>query len=330
MGEKNVNKKEEFYLCKMSDIIEKIINSHMTSLEERDMLQRIKKMWYYSDKIRILRLMVVVVFVAGCAIVAQHQLQNIAGAVDTAYTGAESIDLEDMQAKLEDKKRLQEEKRLEQEKVEAEEEAAEAAANAVQALTDAESHMAEIKAIEASILPGQYPIMGESSIQVSQMVSYFYENGGSYPSQELGGGGAPDIETFCQIYYDEAVSEGVRPEVAFAQTMKETGWLQYGGDASIAQFNFAGLGTTGGGVAGNSFADVRTGVRAQIQHLKAYATDQNLNQECVDGRYDYVTKGCAPFVEWLGQNENPEGYGWATGPNYGYDIVDMINAMRTF
>lgn len=74
----------------------------------------------------------------------------------------------------------------------------------------------------------------------------------------------------------------MRPEVAFVQTMKETGFLQYGGDASIEQFNFAGLGTTGGGVPGNSYPDVRTGVRAQIQHLKAYATADPLAQECVD------------------------------------------------
>ena len=67
---------------------------------------------------------------------------------------------------------------------------------------------------------------------------------------------------------------------------------------------------------------------AQIQHLKAYATDEALAGECVDDRYSYVTKGSAPYVEWLGQKENPEGYGWATGERYGYDIVEMIHAMR--
>ena len=53
------------------------------------------------------------------------------------------------------------------------------------------------------------------------------------------------------MYYEEATAEGVRPEVAFAQAMKETGWLQYGGDMQITQYNFAGIGTTGGGVPGN-------------------------------------------------------------------------------
>ena len=175
---------------------------------------------------------------------------------------------------------------------------------------------------------GQYPIMGESDITVQEMADYFNESGEEYPAEELSEGGADSIETFCQIYYEEASAEGVRPEVAFAQTMKETGFLQYGGDASIEQFNFAGLGTTGGGVPGNSYPDVRTGVRAQIQHLKAYATTDALEQECVDDRYEYVKKGAAPYVEWLGQQENPEGVGWATGENYGYDIVQMIRDMQ--
>ena len=178
------------------------------------------------------------------------------------------------------------------------------------------------------IVEGRYPIMGTSGVTLNQMVSYYTQSGADYPGEILAEGGAPDIETFCQIYIEEAKREGVRSEVAFAQTMKETGWLQYGGDAKITQFNFAGLGTTGNGVQGHCFSDVREGVRAQIQHLKAYASDQELLSECVDSRYSYVTKGCAPYVEWLGQQENPEGYGWATGANYGYDIVKMINAMK--
>lgn len=180
---------------------------------------------------------------------------------------------------------------------------------------------------EEAVAAGQYPIMGESPVTVQEMVDYFNASGKEYPAEQLSEGGADSIETFCQMYYDEASAEGVRPEVAFAQTMKETGFLQYGGDASIEQFNFAGLGSTGGGVPGNSYPDVRTGIRAQIQHLKAYATSDPLIQECVDDRYEYVKKGAAPYVEWLGQQENPEGLGWATGDNYGYDIVNMIEDM---
>lgn len=178
------------------------------------------------------------------------------------------------------------------------------------------------------IAEGQYPIMGHTNITAEQMAAYFRQSGETYPAEALSPGGAPDIETFCQIYCEEAEKEGVRSEVAFAQSMKETGWLQYGGDAEITQYNFAGLGTTGNGVPGNSYSDVREGVRAQIQHLKAYATDEALSSECVDNRYSYVTKGSAPYVEWLGQQENPDGVGWATGKNYGYDIVKMIQEMK--
>lgn len=181
---------------------------------------------------------------------------------------------------------------------------------------------------EEVIADGQYPIMGQSSVTIEEMVSYFQAAGKPYPAESLTKGGADSIETFCQIYAEEAKAEGVRPEVAFVQTMKETGFLQYGGDASIEQFNFAGLGTTGGGVPGNSYPDVRTGVRAQIQHLKAYATEEPLVQPCVDDRYEYVQKGSAPYVQWLGQKENPKGAGWATAENYGYSIVEMISHLK--
>lgn len=151
---------------------------------------------------------------------------------------------------------------------------------------------------QETIADGQYPIMGDSRITVSEMVDYFQASGKPYPKEALSKGGAESIEEFCQMYYDEASAEGVRPEVAFVQTMKETGFLQYGGDASIEQFNFAGLGTTGGGVPGNSYPDVQTGIRAQIQHLKAYATAEPLNGECVDDRYEYVKKALPPM--WSG------------------------------
>ena len=123
----------------------------------------------------------------------------------------------------------------------------------------------------------------------------------------------------------------MRAEVAFAQAMKETGWLQYGGIVKINQFNFAGLGALDGNSSGHcaSFPDVRTGIRAQIQHLKAYASTELINNTCVDPRFDLVTRGCAPYVEWLGQKENPTGKGWATAAGYGTSIVTMIKKMKS-
>ena len=175
---------------------------------------------------------------------------------------------------------------------------------------------------------GVTSIMGTSAmgtnktIVVNKMVKMLQKSGKNYPTQALTKGNAPTIEAFCQIVYDEAVIEGIKPEVVFGQAMNETGYLQFGGDVKIEQFNFAGLGASGGGIAGESFKSVAEGIRAQVQHLKGYASTEALKQTCVDNRYKWVTKGCAPYVEWLGQKENLNGKGWATSKNYGMNLME--------
>ena len=166
-------------------------------------------------------------------------------------------------------------------------------------------------------------IMGTSSTSVEQMVKY-YNAHATYPAF-YAGTDAPTIEAFCQIYMEECAAEGVKAEVAFCQAMNETGFLKFGGQVSITQYNFAGMGATDDGAAGASFPNVRTGVRAQVQHLKGYASTDALNNACVDPRFAYLSKsrGCAPIVEWLGINENPAKKGWATSVNYGYNLRNL-------
>lgn len=179
-------------------------------------------------------------------------------------------------------------------------------------------------------------IMGTSQTSVAQMVRYYKANASGYDTFKakyegkydgsLAKGGASTIEQFAQIFYEEANAEGVKAEVAFTQCMKETGFLKYGGDVLPNQYNFAGIGATGG-VHGAKFKNVRTGIRAQIQHLKAYASTSPLKNACVDPRFNYVTRNTAPYVEWLGIKENPNGHGWASAKNYGYDIVGMVKVL---
>ena len=166
-------------------------------------------------------------------------------------------------------------------------------------------------------------IMGTSSTSVEQMVKY-YNAHATYPAF-YAGTDAPTIAAFCQIYMEECAAEGVKAEVAFCQAMNETGFLKFGGQVSITQYNFAGMGATDDGAAGASFPNVRTGVRAQVQHLKGYASTNALNNACVDPRFAYLSKsrGCAPIVEWLGINENPAKKGWATSVNYGYNLRNL-------
>ena len=152
------------------------------------------------------------------------------------------------------------------------------------------------------------PIMTTPTTSVDRMVSY-YKSNATFPTYyqehdtEIKASSNP-LQTFCQIFYDEAVAEGVDPGVVFAQAMKETGFLRFGGDVKIEQYNFCGLGATGGGAAGQAFGSVRLGVRAQVQHLKAYASQEDLKNAVVDPRFQYVTRG------------------WATASNYGYSIVN--------
>lgn len=167
---------------------------------------------------------------------------------------------------------------------------------------------------------GYTSIMGDSNTTLNQMVAY-YKSRATYPSF-YADSDAPTIEAFCQIYIEECQAEGVRADVAFCQAMKETGFLKFGGQVQIEQYNFAGLGATDGGAAGASFGSVREGIRAHIQHLKAYASTSALTNACVDSRYSLVTRNSAPYVEWLGISENPYGKGWATAKGYGYSIIN--------
>ena len=176
---------------------------------------------------------------------------------------------------------------------------------------------------------GVTPIMGSSDISgdkntvVNKMVKMYQKSGRTYPAAQLANGGAASLEQFCQIVYDEAVKEGVKPEVVFGQAMKETGYLQFGGSVKIEQFNFAGIGATDVDPKPASFPDVATGIRAQVQHLKAYACKENLTQASVDPRFSKVTRESAPYVEWLGAQENPNGRGWATDENYGISLMNQ-------
>ena len=74
---------------------------------------------------------------------------------------------------------------------------------------------------------------------------------------------------------------------------------------------------------GNSFDIPIKGVREQIQHLKAYASNERLMQTCVDPRFLYVARGPAEYVEWLGIQENPNGKGWAVDINYGIALMNL-------
>lgn len=136
------------------------------------------------------------------------------------------------------------------------------------------------------------------------------------------------LEQLAQIFLEEGEAEGVRGDIAFAQSLLETGFFTYGNIVLATQNNYAGIGALNGNSKGQAatFPDPRTGVRAQIQHLKAYASTEILNNPCVDPRFSLVLRGCSPYVEWLGASDNPKGKGWAVpGKGYGEKIIALLN-----
>lgn len=135
------------------------------------------------------------------------------------------------------------------------------------------------------------------------------------------------LEKLAAHFIQEGETEGIRGDVAFAQSLLETGYFKFGGIVLPEQNNYAGIGAVNGGSTGGaaSFPDPRTGVRAQIQHLKAYASKDSLVNACVDPRFSLVTRGSAPYVDWLGAADNPNGCGWAVpGAGYGAKIIALL------
>ena len=173
--------------------------------------------------------------------------------------------------------------------------------------------------LDGEVVVGGTPIMGAPETTVDKMVECYCSTRHEYPAAVYADKGASDIRSFCEILYTQSLSEGVRPEVVFAQAMHETGWLRFGGSVKAEQCNFAGLGAIDAQAGGACFPDVATGILAQVQHLKAYASKDALSQECVDPRFALVTRGRAPLLEDLNGR-------WAVpGANYGQSIARIVD-----
>lgn len=176
-----------------------------------------------------------------------------------------------------------------------------------------------------SVAEDKYPIMGPSNVSVGQLMNY-YNSVTTYPLYYAWAGtDAPTLDSFCQMYIDECNAEGVRVEVAFCQAMNETSYLRYTGRVPIEAKNFAGIGAVDSDPgAWAAFGSVREGIRAHVQHLKAYASTDNLNNWCVDPRFNLVSRGCAPYIEDLSGK-------WASSPTYGNDIrYNYMSKLGTF
>ena len=168
--------------------------------------------------------------------------------------------------------------------------------------------------LEAEAAADTITIMGAAEASEEQMVRYIEKRN---PQPKLN----CSVEDIVRYYYEEAGREGIRPDVALCQALKETGFFAYGGDVSPKQNNFCGLGATGNREPGASFATPQLGVRAHIQHLMAYATQERPHGAIVDPRYKHVVVNRPDIhghiTKWTGLHGV-----WAVpGTRYGQEIL---------
>ncbi|MDO5786774.1 MAG: glucosaminidase domain-containing protein [Phascolarctobacterium sp.] len=170
-------------------------------------------------------------------------------------------------------------------------------------------------------LPADYKtisIYGEAEVSKKQAVAYIKQTN---PKVRL----ACSVEELVDFYWQEAEREEVRPDLALAQSLVETGTYAYGGDVHHNQNNFCGLGTTGGGVKGATFKTPELGVRAHIQHLLAYTQKKRPQTKIVDPRYELahnIRMERGMVDTWYGLNGT-----WAMGSMYCEKIMATYQKM---
>ncbi len=163
--------------------------------------------------------------------------------------------------------------------------------------------------------PEDVSIMGDALANQQQAVNFIKKYS---PEAKLN----CSIEEIVSLYFREAAAEGIRPDVALAQALLETGFFRYGGDVKFYQNNFCGLGSVGGGHKGATFTTPELGVRAHIQHLLAYSSKQAPKTKIVDPRYEMVTRRPDIFgvcKTW----KDLDGRWAARGVAYGERILDV-------
>ena len=156
-------------------------------------------------------------------------------------------------------------------------------------------------------------IMGTGAMSTDRLVSFFLECSPGADPEKVG--------RLASLYVEECAIEGVNADIAFVQMCLETGFLRFGGLVTEDMNNFCGLGATGPGNPGHFFPDERTGVRAHVQHLKAYGSADPLVGELVDPRYHYVDpRGKSPDIFGLSGT-------WASDPDYGTKLAELLERL---
>lgn len=135
-----------------------------------------------------------------------------------------------------------------------------------------------------------------------------------------------EVKRLAEYYIEESLAEGINSDCAFVQMCLETGFLRFGNLVTPEMHNYCGLGSIDENNRGESFETEQLGVRAHIQHLHAYATEEDvqLNNELIDRRYKWVNpRGKAPTIFELAGT-------WAADREYGNKLDTLLSRLEGF
>jgi hypothetical protein len=199
-------------------------------------------------------------------------------------------------------------------------------------LQTATAGLASVTARQKKLLDevGAIPVMGDAELTAADLTDWFNARGAHYRLA-----GDLPIDDLVQLYLEEGKAEHVRPELAFAQAIIETGSF-----GNALDNNYAGIGACDSCNGEPGFPTPRDGVRGQIQLLRNYAdpTSRAANlanppSPTIYGSdpiwaaiaYDtFFAKGVAPTWNVMGNGN------WATAPNYAQSVLTIYFEMVSF
>lgn len=155
------------------------------------------------------------------------------------------------------------------------------------------------------------PIAGTSAFTPVELAAWFAQHGVSSKAKA-------NIADLATAYINEGGAQDIRGDMAFAQSVLETG--SFTNDDTIRFNNFAGIGHCDSCATGFAFATPSLGVRAQIQLLADYTQrGVKMAHPLVDRRLHGPSGCCQTWRELT--------HTWATNGNYGAKIMGVYREM---
>jgi N-acetylmuramoyl-L-alanine amidase/PKD repeat protein len=174
--------------------------------------------------------------------------------------------------------------------------------------------------VNTSPITNSTSFIGYTEVTVDQLVKIFEDRNSTKVDW---------ARRIAPIYIEYGKLFNMRADIAWAMMCHETGFLEYTGDVKPDQNNFVGMGATGGGVPGNSFATEELGIIAHYAHLAWYYYPDHINIYCsltYDPRhfgsthYRYTGDTTLGFLNGR----------WAPGATYTDKIIMFANQIYGF